>query len=152
MDNKQIIYEILSELKGRIQENMKRADAVATKKTYNSLEIISNDDNGQLLAAEYIDELETGRPPVSAGGKRLSFKKDFQSIRDWLNAKGIDMNIAALISRLNTKGSLLYQQKGFRNIYSQNINDPSFIEKVQNELSNNFLVRVNKDIETYIKI
>ena len=152
MNNKQIIYEILNELKGRIQENMKRADAVATKKTYNSLEIISNENNGQLLAAEYIDELETGHPPVRDGGKRLSFKKDYQSIRDWLNAKGLDMNIAALISRLNTKGSLLYQQKGFRNIYSQDINDSSFIEKVQKELSNNFLVRVNKDIETYIKI
>ena len=101
---------------------------------------------------DYIDELETGHPPVKDGGKRLSFKKDYQSIRDWLNAKGLEMNIASLISRLNTKGSLLYQQKGFRNIYSQDVSDPSFIEKVQNELSNNFLVRVNKDIETYIKI
>ena len=61
------------------------------------------------------------------------------------------MNIAALISRLNTKGSILYQQKGFRNIYTNDINEPSFIEKVQNELSNNFLVRVNKDIEIFIK-
>ena len=152
MDNKQIIYEILSELKGRIQENMKKADAVATKKTYNSLEIISNDDSGQLLAAKYIDELETGHPPVSAGGKRLSFKKDYQSIKDWMDAKGLNLNIASLMSRLNAKGSLLYQNKGFRNIYSQDINDPSFIVKVQKELSNNFLVRVNKDIETYIKI
>ena len=48
MDNKQIIYEILNDLKGRIQENMKRADAIATKKTYNSLEIISNENSGQL--------------------------------------------------------------------------------------------------------
>lgn len=152
MDNKQIIYEILSELKGRIQENMKKADAVATKKTYNSLEIISNDDNGQLLAAEYIDELETGHPPVRDGGKRLSFKKDYQSIKDWMDAKGVFGSISGLIKSLNNQGSRLYRNGGFRNIYSQDINDPSFIEKVQNELSNNFLVRVNKDIETYIKI
>ena len=152
MDNKQIIYEILSDLKGRIQENMKRADAIATKKTYNSLEIITDENSGQLLAASHIDELETGHPPVKDGGKRLSFKTDFQSIKDWMDARGVKMNISTLISRLNANGSHLYQVKGFRNIYSNDINDPSFIEKVQNELSNNFLVRVNKDIEKYIKI
>ena len=151
MDNKQIIYEILSDLKGRIQENMKRADAIATKKTYNSLEIITDENSGQLLAASHIDELETGHPPVKDGGKRLSFKTDYSNIKAWLDARGLNMNIAALISRLNTKGSILYQQKGFRNIYTNDINEPSFIEKVQNELSNNFLVRVNKDIEIFIK-
>ena len=151
MDNKQIIYEILSDLKGRIQDNMKRTDAIATKKTYNSLEIITDENSGQLLAASHIDELETGHPPVKDGGKRLRFKIDYSNIKAWLDARGLNMNIAALISRLNTKGSILYQQKGFRNIYTNDINDPSFIEKVQNELSNNFLVRVNKDIEIFIK-
>lgn len=147
MDFTNEIGGFLSDLQTQIKKNMVKADAVASGKTYKSVDFKAEDVSGLLFANDVINKIETGTPP-----KRLGGEVDFYGILDWVRVRQIGdltyekATAGRITHSIRQRGTLTYQMGGRTDIFTDLIDNPKtydpFIESVAdsifNELNNMF--------------
>lgn len=97
----------------------------------------STDENGfKIYAYDYIDALIYGRKPTSGGGDGAVLR----AIREWLPAKGLDLNPYAVTSNIHKYGTSIWQEhKGKDSGLLANAINESVISRIRTELANAYV-------------
>ena len=143
MTNREILIEVLTGFKNAIVQNMHNENAVATGKTINAFEIIANEYGGKLIGASWIYHLEHGRGPTKSSTP--SNPTLLEAIKQWITAKGLDLNPYAVAKKIHKFGTKLYREGKTRDIYTSIINDDKRIQEAFEKLANNYLVKINNE-------
>ena len=118
----------LTKVVQQIRKNIDSTGKKATGKTQKAIHVeIQNDSNirGQILAPDYIEDLETGTPPKA--GYSFMDVNDLQfELMDWAKAKGLQVdNLANFTFRtaglILSDGSKQYRNKVFTNVFTDEI-------------------------------
>lgn len=140
---KKIVAAHLSTIKDGIIRRMAEQGRTATGRTAASLSVVARDDGGALYGNRNLLYIERGRGP----GK---VPKNFRAIiRDWIVARGIRYDgltsrhgnreqgldrLSFIIAKsIIDKGTRLYREKGYNDIYSTLLEEET--EKTGDELS-----------------
>lgn len=93
----------------------------------------TTDENGfKIYAYDYIDALIYGRKPTSGGGDGAVLR----AIREWLPAKGLDLNPYAVTSNIHKYGTSIWQEHHGKDsgLLANAINE-SVISRIRTELA-----------------
>jgi hypothetical protein len=93
-----LLNELVESIKTDVINSLQAKGRYATGQTVKALEVAENGSQVQLLAPEYIEILETGRPPTSPNAPKGD-PTVFERIQEWCDAKGIDQKAAWAITQ-----------------------------------------------------
>lgn len=127
-----VLRDELTDLKGRIAQNILNAGANATGKTIRSLEVVVSSESGsawtgELKGRSFFGALETGTKPWANQYKHPPrFFREL--IAEWIQAKGLTLNAYLVARKIMREGSKLYREGGRDTIYSREI--PPTVERI----------------------
>lgn len=103
MKNSEIITNLLTNIRTDVVNSMQANGRYATGETIVALEIVQDEKGGQLLAPKWVDTLEKGRGPTSAGAAPGD-PPMIEGIKAWVEAKGLDISPWAIKKSIDKKG------------------------------------------------
>lgn len=136
MEFKNEIGLFLNGLRKKIQANIVKADAVASGAVLRTMVVNEYPTEGDLIATDYIQNIETGTPPQSAGGG-----VSYPDILKWVEFKGIANNYekvaaARITKSINESGTLLYKKGGRTNIFTDLLSNEKTYDPIISEVKN----------------
>lgn len=128
---RKILTDELTDLKGRIAQNILTARSNATGKTIQSMQVRVTESNGaytgELSGRPFFGALETGSKPWTKQYKHPpKFFRDI--IQEWIDAKGLSLNAYLVARKIMNAGTSLYREGGRDTIYSREI--PGTIDRI----------------------
>ena len=102
---KEILVDLVESIRVDVIDSLKKHGRYASGKTEENTTVVEVENKIELQAPFYVTLLETGRPPTSPdaqpGNPTL-----FEAIKEWIAAKGLDLNPFAVTKKIHDKGFL----------------------------------------------
>lgn len=146
----EIVLRELRSLAQRIAENIRKNGQTASGRSERSLVVEDEGESIVLYGRKDFSNLETGQPPIGNVRPSRTFA---QILYKWSQDKRIQFSNSrerwsfayALGWRINKKGTLLYQQRGRKDVYSNEI--PVTLERINQSLGSMLAMRIVEQIE-----
>ena len=140
-----VITDELQRLAQRISDNIERNGQRASGKTQASIEVVDDGDAIALLGRKAFGTLERGVPPL---GDKIRLRSFAGILYRWAHDKGIAFEddrerwsfAFAVAKKIKKDGSLLFQEKGRADVYSNEI--PSAIENIARRLGEEMKLQI----------
>lgn len=132
------------EIVKRLRESIVANDMFVTGKTHDSVRAVVKNKVLTILAAEHIQNLETGVPSGTL--------PDLRDLENWIEERGLNLSARSVQQNIFESGSLLFQGKDRRFTGQQSgvltdVINPELTEEISNAFSNLVLDQVSTTLK-----
>ncbi|RKD19006.1 hypothetical protein BCY91_14105 [Pelobium manganitolerans] len=121
-NDSELIRAYLKSVADKIRQESIAQGRVATGKTIASLSVLATSaTGGQIRANENILNTEFGTSPEEA--QAVEYPTLVEQLKEWISAKGLDLNPYALAHVLRKQGSKLYREGGHSGVLTNFIDE-----------------------------
>lgn len=146
-----IVDDELNKLAELIRQHHTEAGQVASGRTRNSIKVETSGGNvvvGTVYGRAFFGTLETGSKPWSV--QYATPPKPFvQTIQQWIDDKGLDLNAFLTARKIMQEGSKLFRDGGRNDIYSNEI--PKTLDTIADRVSALYESQVIESIKLNLK-
>lgn len=133
LTDKQLIEAYLLQVQQEITEAAMKQGMNATGRTLQSFETKTTATGGELYANSNIYFMEHGRGPTGPGPYKQTDQTLLEAIKEWIEAKNLDLNPYAVTNKIHKLGTRLYRQGGNSGVLSVPLADTG-LERLFDEL------------------